>query len=407
MNKVTKMKAPVLISGGGMAGATMACALGHFGMDCAIVEKIRPDTQTLSAFDGRVSAIAAASKAMLEVIGAWQYMAEFAQPILDIRVGEKDQPAFVHYDHRDAGAQPMGYIVENRHIRRALFRRLDELRTVQLLCPASCINYESDATAVSVTLDEGRIVKASLFIGAEGRQSASRQAMGISVRKWDYKQTAIVATISHEKPHQGLATELFLPAGPFAVLPMTGNRSSLVWVEPEDRISGMMSLSRERLTEEIALRIGGFLGNVELEGEVFTYPLTLQQAKRFTATRFALIGDAAHGMHPIAGQGINVGFRDVAVLVELIIDAARRGQDVGSQSLLEAYARWRQFDVTTMLGVTHGINQLFSNNNSVLKLGRNAGLALVNQIPPLKLFFMRHAMGEVGDVPKLLRGQEI
>lgn len=396
-------RSSVVIIGGGLIGLAQGIALAQAGIDVVVIDKEPPQTQLLPAFDGRVSALSLGSMRLMENLGVWSHMQPYAEPILDILVQDEGSPAFVHYDHQDIGSEPMGVILENRHIRQALQKRAEELPLLRLIAPMEWTAIENTPQEVRITLQNGETLSAQLLIAADSRYSKVREAVGIDSIHMDYKQTALVATIAHEKPHKGLAIEKFHAVGPFASLPMQGNRSSLVWVEPTARAKAMLMLDIPALEEQIQQRMGTLFGQITLESRVFSYPLHFVLSKAYSCGRVALIGDAAHGMHPIAGQGANLGYRDVATITEILINAARLGQDLGSNSVLAEYARNRQFDSASMLGVTDGLTRLFSNSNIGLKLARNMGLAAVQQLPPLKHFFMRHAMGIEGDLPPLLR----
>lgn len=394
----------IIVVGSGMVGATLAVALGGAGVRVALIDRIDPATMLDVPFDGRASAIAYASYQALDGIGVWPHVAAVAQPIQDIRVSDGDSLLFLHFDHRDLGEAPFGFMLENRHLRRGLFAALSEAPGVNLFAPAELERFERSASDVVAQLVDGTTIKALLAVAADGRQSPTRQAAGIEVQGWSYAQSGIVCTVEHERPHRGIAHERFLPAGPFAILPLTGNRASLVWTESTAVADRMMELDEAAFNDEMRDRFGDFLGRVEATGPRWCYPLSLQKADTYVARRLALIGDAAHGMHPIAGQGLNLGFRDVAALAETVIDAARLGLDIGGTDVLSAYERWRRFDSVTLLAVTDGLNRLFSNDIPAVRTARDIGLATVNRLPPLKRFFMRHARGTVGKLPRLLHG---
>jgi 2-octaprenyl-6-methoxyphenol hydroxylase len=387
----------VAIAGGGMVGMTLAVALAREGMEVALIEKSPLSAQLETSFDGRVSAIAAGSKNIFENIGVWEHMAAKAEPITDIRVSDGATPIFLHYCYKEVGDEAFGYIVENRYIRHALQTVATELSNITLM----------DNTAITGFDYEGDFIKLSnglrtrLLVGADGKNSLIRKWAKIDVAEWPYEQTAIVCTIKHEKLHHGLAQERFLPAGPFAVLPMTDNRSSLVWVEPKDRVQLYLDLPEEEFVQEITERVGDYLGEISVEGKRFSYPLSVLHAKTYVADRVALIGDAAHAIHPIAGQGVNLGFRDVAMLTELLFERFKAGLDIADVATLAHYQQWRRFDNTTMLFVTDALTRLFSNNIIPIKIARNLGMWAVGKMPPVKRFFMKHAMGTVGDVPRL------
>lgn len=393
----------IIIAGGGMAGLAMALAAAREGFKVAVIESSRLEVQYLPEFDGRASAIAYGSKIMLEKLGAWEAMAPYAEKITDIRVSDGASPFYLDYHHTEVGTEPFGWIIENRYTRRGLFEALTKYPSITLMENTRIQSYQIQNAAAEVTLNNGDKLSAALLIGAEGKHSKLRELAGLTTHKTDYAQTAIVCTIAHEKPHHGLAQERFLPRGPFAVLPMTEQRSSLVWVEPEAIAPHYLKLPKEELEQEITERIGDYLGQITLVGKVFSYPLGLSVANRFVAERLVLIGDAAHAIHPIAGQGINLGFRDVAVLHDILAHYKRAGDDIGSDAFGKEYARWRRLDTVTMAGVTDGLNRLFTNRSKLLKLARGLGFWGVSKTPPLKRFFMRHAMGTVGDLPVLMR----
>lgn len=398
--------ADVAITGGGMVGATLAAALAMEGVRVVLIDHAAPASQQSTQYDGRASAIALATQRIFEHTGAWESMRAGAEPILDIRVTDRDGPFFLHYDHHEVGTAPFGYIIENRVIRCALHERLRTLESLTWLAPATVAEIRREPGMATLMLEDGRICHAPLLVGAEGRQSPLRAHAGIGVREFRYGQTAIVCTIAHELPHAGIAVERFLPSGPFAVLPMTGQRSCIVWTEADDLAPRYVALDPAELLAELRARVGDWLGKITLAGPCFTYPLRLQLADDYTSRRLALVGDAAHAIHPIAGQGVNLGLRDVAVLSELVVGAFRLGLDVGNDALLAHYQRWRRFDAVSMALVTDGLNRLFSNRSGALRLARGVGLEMVGKIPPLKRFLMRHAMGLVGDLPRMMRARD-
>ncbi|MEE8506843.1 MAG: UbiH/UbiF/VisC/COQ6 family ubiquinone biosynthesis hydroxylase [Kiloniellales bacterium] len=416
------LETEVLISGGGMVGLSLGIALAGAGTEVAVVDRADLKALLAAPYDGRSSAIALGSQQVFAGIGVWDGMADHAAPILDIRVsdgrvGRTASSLFLHYDHRDMAGQgqdaaPMGYIVENRAIRTALHARAARLARLRLVAPASIETLTREAEGVAAVLDDGRRLRARLAIAAEGKASPLRAAAGIRVLRWDYPQCGIVCTVAHEKPHHGVAHENFLPSGPFALLPMTdgpdgGHRSSLVWTERREVAPAMMALGGEDFARELMRRYGDGLGSLREVGGRWSYPLGLMHAERYVDQRLALIGDAAHVIHPIAGQGLNLGLRDVAALAETLMDARRLGLDLGSAEVLARYQRWRRFDNTLLMVVTDGLNRLFSNDLPPIRLARDMGLAVVDRLPPLKRFFMRHAMGMVGDLPRLTRGQAL
>ena len=399
----------LIVAGGGMTGLALACAAAGAGVRVLLLEqRALPDT-TAPPFDGRVTAIARGSRHLLQGTGIWPHLAEEAQPILDIEVGERHSPLTVHYDHRAVGGGPLGHIVENRVIRRALLSRIAELRggALEIAAPERWQRVERRAEAVEVALASGRRVRAQLLAAADGRGSPLRDLAGIGLTRWNYQQTGIVATVAHAEPHRGRAFERFFATGPLAMLPMQGNRSSIVWAADDRLARGLIALDDHEFIAELADRFGDRYGALELAGPRWHYPLSMVQARRYTERRLVLVGDAARAIHPIAGQGWNLALRDVAALAELVVDARRLGLDPGGFYVLERYERWRRFDSLALIGITDGLNRLFANDLLPLRLARELGLGAVERIPPLKRFFMRHAMGLLGDLPRLMRGEAL
>lgn len=399
---MSEIRTRVLIVGGGMVGQSLGLALARAGISCVIVDRESPEVQTAPPFDGRASAIAAASWRMLQRLDVAGRIRD-VQPIDEIRVSDGTSPLFLHYDHRELGDEPLGQMVENRFTRIALHQALAATGDATLIAPAEVGRVRRGTAGVEANLRDGTVIRAELCVAADGRMSRLRQEAGIDVLQWRYPQDGIVCTIAHELPHDGIAHERFLPAGPFAILPLTANRSSLVWTERCDLAPGFMELPEGAFVEEIQRRVGGFLGDLSVVGPRFRYPLTLVLAKTFRAPRLALAGDAAHGIHPIAGQGFNLGLRDVAALAETLAEAASTGLDLGCAEVLADYERWRRTDSVALTAVTDILNRLFSNDLPPVQVARDLGLAAVNRARPLKKFFMRHAMGDVGDRPALLR----
>lgn len=395
----------VLIVGGGFVGGALACALAEAGLRSVVIEAGDPEAALARGFDARSSAIALTSQRLLQRIGVWEKLAAEAAPMLDIRVSEGNSPLYLHYDHRDVGDEPFGYMLENQVLRRALLERVRELPAVRLLAPARLATLDRGAGGARAILADGRRIEAAVAVAAEGRDSRLREEAGIRITRWSYGQTAIVTTVEHERPHRFVANEHFLPAGPFAILPLLPQtRSSIVWTERTALAPVIMALDDAGFTRELRRRFGSFLGTVRPVGPRFSHPLSLQFAATATAPRLALIGDALHAMHPIAGQGLNMGFRDVAALFDVLTAAREQLLDLGSAPVLARYQRWRRFDNMLMLAMTDGLNRLFSNDIAPLRLARDLGLAAVQRMPPLKRLFMRHAMGTVGDLPQLMRG---
>ncbi|KIL97855.1 2-octaprenyl-3-methyl-6-methoxy-1 4-benzoquinol hydroxylase [Paramagnetospirillum magnetotacticum MS-1] len=407
MNSPSPLRVDVLINGGGPVGALLATLLGRVGIRVAVIETAPPEILARPGSDARAIAIAYTARKVIAATGAWEGMKDEAGEILEIRVTDDGSPLFLHYDHQDIGDEPLGWIVPNPAIRRELLGALARVPDVTLLAPARLKRLERLPHRVEAELEDGRVIHAALAVAADGRGSVLRQQAGIKVTRRDYHESGIVCIMAHEKPHQGIAHERFLPAGPFAILPLAGNRSGIVWTESNHVAAAICAQDDEAFRAELAAKVGGFLGEIHVEGPRFHHPLTLQFAETMIDHRLALIGDAAHGMHPIAGQGMNMGIRDVAALAEVIADALRLGLDPGGPDVLERYQRWRRFDTMLMLGLTDGLDRLFSNDVELLKHARRLGLAGVHQLGHTKRFFMRHAMGLVGDLPRLMKGEAL
>ncbi|HEV2336325.1 MAG TPA: UbiH/UbiF/VisC/COQ6 family ubiquinone biosynthesis hydroxylase [Stellaceae bacterium] len=400
--------AELVIAGAGLTGMLLGVACAGAGLQVAVVDPQDPAAMVERGFDGRTSAIAYGSRLVFDGIALWPEIAAEAEPIREIRVADDDSPLFLHYDHRDLGGDtPLGYIVENRVLRRALYQRARALPNLHLLAPGRVAAIEASETGVVAVLDAGEHLKARLVCAADGRESPLRHAAGIGAIEWRYRQTSIVTTVAHARPHGGIAVEQFLPSGPFAILPMTGSRSSIVWTEHADLAPRLLGLPEAEFAAELAARFGDFLGETRPVGPRWAYPLALLQAERYVARRLALVGESAHVIHPIAGQGLNLAIRDVAVLAELIVDQRRLGLDIGDNAVLARYERRRRFDALLLATVTDGLNRLFSNTIPPIRLARDLGLAIVNRLPPLKRLLMQHAMGTLGDRPRLARGRPL
>lgn len=301
----------------------------------------------------------------------------------------------------------MGYMVEDRYLRRAFWQAMQETPLITCVNGHRVVAQSADTSGVSVDLDDGNTLRGRLLVGSDGRKSGTAERAGIKRTGWDYGQTALVCAIDHELPHHGIAHQFFMPAGPLAILPLPGNRSSIVWSETHDTARAIHALSDSDYMSVLRPRFGDFLGEISLAGQRFTYPLNLTLANSFIDDRLTLIGDAAHGMHPIAGQGLNAGLRDVGALAEVLTEATRRGEDIGSQLVLERYQQWRRFDTATLAAATDTFNRLFSNNNPVLRGLRDLGMGMANTIPGIRRSFMREAAGLTGDLPRLLQGKQI
>ena len=410
------------VVGAGLNGSLLALAAGEAGLSTALIDRMPLTAMTEGAFDGRTTAIAYTSQRLFEALGVWDELAGEAEPILDIRISDashdgRASPLFLHFDHREAAeraddAQPMGWIVENRFLRAALLKRLAACPSVDLASPDEVIETDRDLHRADISLKSGRRLTARLVASAEGRFGTMREDAGIGARAWSYNQIAIVLVAEHEMPHRGVAQEKFLPGGPFAILPMRdapdgSHRSSIVWSERASLAHRLLELDTARFQAEFARRFGDHLGAVTTTGPRWSHPLGLVHAERYVDQRLVLVGDAAHGIHPIAGQGYNLGVRDIAALVEVLVDAKRLGLDIGATDTLERFAKWRRADTLAMVAATDLLNRLFSNDVRPLRLVRDAGLAAVHRLPPLRRFFARHAMGLVGDLPKLIRGERL
>lgn len=415
--------AELIIAGAGLNGMLLGVACAGAGLPVAIVDPQNPEAMVDRGFDGRTSAIAYGSRLVLDGIGLWPSIAPDAEPIREIRIADDESPLFLHYDCRELIPQhgdtmPLGYIVENRVLRRVLLDRARALSNLRLI-GRRVTRMHATETGAEIALDGGATLRTRLVAAADGKDSPLRRAAGIRAVEWRYRQIGIVTTVAHERPHAGIAIEHFLPAGPFAILPMTDEpasasheapgrtrrgRSSIVWTEHADLAPHLLALPEAAFAAELRARFGGFLGEIEPVGPRWSYRLALMQAESYIARRLALIGEAAHVIHPIAGQGLNIGIRDIAALAELIVDRRRLGLDIGDDVLLERYQRWRRADALLLAAVTDCLNRLFSNTVPPLRLARDAGLALVHRMPPLKRVLMQHAMGLLGERPRLAKG---
>ncbi|MCY4608507.1 MAG: UbiH/UbiF/VisC/COQ6 family ubiquinone biosynthesis hydroxylase [bacterium] len=396
----------ICVVGGGMSGMTAALALARAGFEVALVERVPRQTILDSSFDGRVSSVSWGSKLVLERLDAWRDIAPRAQPILDIRVSDRQSPFFLHYDHRDVGDHPMGWIMENRVLRQALDSAVGRAARVHPVC-AGVVAMECDDAGATLGLDDGARLRCSLVVACDGARSPLRAMAGIDAWQHDYRQTAIIATVRHSRPHNGIAHERFLAGGPFAILPLPGDRSSIVWTEDEEIARRVLEIDHGSFSEELAWRFGDFLGPLEVTGPVLDHHLSLVVANRLTGWRLALVGDAAHAIHPIAGQGFNLGIRDAAVLAEVLADMARLGLDPGTGAALAAYARRRRVDTWMLVAMTHGLNRLFAMRSPPVALARGLGLALVGSMKPVKRQLMKDAMGVAGRLPRLMTGERL
>ncbi len=410
----------VAIAGGGFAGRTLALALAKLapqGFRIALIDAEAPRAGTGGPDDPRALALSASTKSLLAVLGVWPDIAPNAQAILSIEITDSPldaqlRPHFLGFDDELRSGEPGAYLVEHGALSRALENavaqeRVIEERAIEIFAPETVTDYATSPFAVTVKLGRGDEIAARLLVAADGKRSRLRERAGIKCVAWSYPQVGIVTTVAHQRPHGGRAVQHFLPAGPFAMLPLTGNRSSIVWTEGALRGAEIMALDEASFTAELATRFGAKLGAITLAGPRQSFPLELQIARSFIADRLALIGDAAHVVHPLAGLGLNIGMRDVAALAEIIVEEARLGLDIGAAPGLERYQRWRRFDSAFSAAVMDGLNRLFSNDSAPLRTLRDLGLGLVDRTPPLKRFLVREAAGGTGNVPRLLRGERV
>jgi 2-octaprenyl-6-methoxyphenol hydroxylase len=400
----------IVIGGGAFAGLALALALRQgLGPEVPVIVA-DPALAMRPSRDPRATAIVAACRRLFDVIGAWDDVKGNAQPILDMvvtdsKLEDATRPVFLTFAGDVEPGEPFAHMVENRHLIDALVARA---ATAGIdLRPTAVTSYEARPDGIDVTLGDGSVVAAGLLIAADGARSKLRERAGIATHGWDYDQSGIVVTVGHERDHEGRAEEHFLPAGPFAILPLTGKRSSLVWTEGRTESARIVGLSEEEFHTELEQRFGLHLGEVKALDKPRAFPLSYFVARSFIADRMALVGDAAHVIHPIAGQGLNMGLKDVAALAEVVVDAARLGMDIGDANVLERYQRWRRFDTMAMGLATNSLNFLFSNKSTLLRTVRDIGLGIVDRTPPLKNLFIREAAGLTGEVPRLLKGEAL
>ncbi len=402
-------RSDIAIAGGGLNGATLALALARAGFSVTLVDAADPVSQTSDTFDGRSYALALTSQRLFTALGLWPAVADHAQPMLEIKVsdgraGEGPSAFFMHFDHGEIEEGPMGYMVEDRHLRRALIAAVRGDERVTHLTGVKVTTQEPSESDIALTLSDGCEISAALLAGCDGRGSDTARRAGIKRMEWDYGQTALVCAIEHEHPHMGIAHQFFMPPGPLAILPLKGNRSSIVWTETTARAAEIEAMDDAVYLAVLRPRFGDFLGEIGLAGARFTYPLSLSLAQSFTGDRLVLAGDAAHSIHPIAGQGLNAGLRDVAALAEVLTAARRRGEDFSRADVLARYAQWRRFDTAALAMATDAVNRVFSNDNSLLRLGRDIAMGVIGAVPGLRRGLIRQAAGLTGDVPRLMRG---
>lgn len=402
----------IIIVGGGLNGPALALALASASQSVTLIDVLPVKTRKNAGFDGRSYALALTSTRLMRALGVWNAIEEHAQPMLDIKVsdgraGEGPSPFFMHFDHAEIEEGPMGYMVEDRHLRPALLNAVKKVKMIRQINEDPVVAQKTDTTGVVAHLASGRTIRGKLLVGCDGRGSGTAQRAGISRVGWGYDQTALVCALNHALPHNGVAHQFFMPAGPLAILPLKGNRSSIVWSETTENAQNINAMSDADYLNVLRPRFGSFLGEISLAGARFTYPLSLSLANDLVAPRVALVGDAAHGVHPIAGQGLNAGIRDVAALADVIADATRRGEDIGAAPVLSRYQQWRRFDNTALALATDTFNRLFSNDSSILRGVRDIGMGLVARMPGLRRGFIREAAGLTGDLPRLLKGEKL
>jgi 2-octaprenyl-6-methoxyphenol hydroxylase len=402
-------RADVIIFGGGLVGLALASALDSNGVSTILVDPADPAPRSEASFDGRTSAVSSSSMRMLEAIGVSQHLAEPGCPIWRIAVADGLKPGGLHFDPDDD--EPLGFMHENRHLRTALQRRAETGKNIWLLWKSKVTNVERGNHGVIVSLEDGRKLNAPLLIAADGRNSKTREAAGINVARWNYDHQAIVSVLRHELPHDHVAYEIFYPTGPFALLPMNddagGHRSAIVWSVPQQDTAGWLSLTDDDFAAEAQAAMGGFLGKIGMLAPRSSFPLGFHHAAQMIAQRLALVGDAAHAIHPIAGQGLNLGFRDAAALAQVLVEGARLGLDLGDAQLLGRYQRWRSLDALSVAFATDSLTRIYGIPGTTASAVRRFGMGLVGRLSPLRNKLMNEARGTSGELPLLLRGLPI
>jgi 2-octaprenyl-6-methoxyphenol hydroxylase len=401
--------ADVIIFGGGMIGLALASALDSSGLSAIVVDPADPAPRSEAAFDGRTSAVSSSSMRMLETIGVAEHLAAPGCPISTIAVSDGLDPGGLQFEADDD--EPLGWMHENRHLRMALQARAEAGKNIWLLWKSRVAGTERSEFGVTVALEDGRKLTAPLLVAADGRNSVTREAAGLRVARWKYDHQAIVSVLRHELPHDHVAYEIFYPSGPFALLPMTddkgGHRSAIVWSVPQDDAAGWLALSDADFAAEAEAAMGGFLGKIQMLAPRSSFPLGFHHAAQITAQRLALAGDSAHAIHPIAGQGLNLGFRDVAALAQVLVEGARLGLDLGDRQLLDRYQRWRSLDALSVAFATDSLTRIYGVPGKAASAIRRFGMDLVGRISPLRSRLMNEARGTSGDLPLLLRGLPI
>ena len=398
----------IAIVGGGLNGPALALAAAQVGLRVIVLDATSHKPRKNAKFDGRAYALALASKRLMAAVGVWENVAQDAEPMLNIRVsdghaGVGASPFFMDFDHAELEEGPMGYMVEDRHLRYALQAAMQTSPLIEYRLATRVTGQSTGPEGVTLSLANNQKITTRLLVGADGRQSGTAARAGITYTGWQYSQTALVCAVEHDRPHGGVAHQFFMPAGPMAVLPLSARRSTVVWSEKTDSAAVIKTLDDAAFLDVLRPRFGDFLGDIALTGGRFSYPLGMMIAKNYIAPNVALIGDAAHGVHPIAGQGLNAGLRDVAALIQVLSEAKQRGEDFASQPVLARYQLWRRFDATALAVATDGFNRLFSNDNPILRLGRDLGMGMLNAMPKVRRGILREAAGLTGDLPDLMR----
>ena len=396
-----------LIVGGGHAGLLLALALERSGLPVILIEAEPPAAALEAPFDGRALALMHGSKRVLDALALWPACADAAEPVWGVRVEDPGSGASLAYDAREVGPHPFGYGIENRTLRQRLMALAQGRPGITIVAPARLAAVERSAGRLVATLDDGRRLAGSLIVGADGRNSTVRSLSGIALDRWSYPQTALTFALRHDRPHDGLVREYLRPVGPLALLPLRQDLCSVTWIERPAQAEQLLAGGCGELLAALRERIGDELSPVEIRGRPTGYPLSAHRARRFAGPRVALVGDAAHAVHPIHAQGFNLGVRDVAALAEVLVDAARQGQDPGSGEVLVRYERWRQADARLVVGLTDGLNRLFSTDLAPARLLRGLGLGALGALAPLRHLAMRRGMGMAGDLPKLARGEAL
>ena len=400
-----KLSFDCIVIGGGLSGLTTTLALSKIGLSVAIIDKTSLKMAKKNEGDQRTTAVSASGKKVFEALDVWDSLKKGAEPILDIVVSEKGKKGHLNFDHQTVGTEPMGHILNNIELKNSLISSIRIQKNIQLFPFKSLNNFFPETGAVTIDLNDGSSYEAALLVAADGRNSDGRRIAKIKSTNINYNQSSIVFTVGHEKPHRGTAYEQFTTGGPIASLPMRGNKSSVVWSEDTEVVESLMQLDDKDFAAAASYRLNDCLGKMTIIGQRKVFPLKLNYADTIIANRFAMVGDAAHGLHPIAGQGFNLGLRDIANLTEEISNARRLGLDIGSFETLRSYQAARRFDNFSLVAATDGLNRLFTDNNKIVGFIRSSGLDAINTMNPIKNLFMRLAMGEVGSLPHLLKGQ--